>query len=91
MLQRNSVIRSREMLLNPSELDATLYQRRWVELADVIEYVRSAEYHDLALTDPFIYRKIMQGVTEFYIQGYGEMNLQKLRKLAREKPLKESS
>ena len=90
MLSRNSVIRSRELLLNPSELDAALYQRRWAELADVLEYVRRAQYHNLALTDPFIYRKIMQGVTEFYIQGYGEMNLQKLREAAREQAMNES-
>ena len=81
MLNRNSVIRARELLLNPCEVDAAFTHRRWGELADVLEYVRGGQYHDLALTDPFIYRKIMRGVTEFYIRGYGELNLQRLREV----------
>lgn len=73
------------LLTHPEEIGVYLSQKRFSEVADLADYVERDVPHDLAQTDPALYRTLRKAVTELHVRGYGDLNSQVLRSLTPEK------
>ena len=54
-----------------------------MDVAALVTFIKESEHnHDLAMTDPALYRTLREAITIFYLRGGGALNLEKLRLLA---------
>lgn len=82
-LSRSEELAAQRLLAEPDRLGHALKERRWADLVALVTFVRQQDvYHDLAMTDPALYRTLRQQITTFYLRGGGALNLEKLRRLA---------
>ena len=82
-LTRNQELAAREILMHPDQLGVALKERRWMDVAALVTFIKESEHnHDLAMTDPALYRTLREAITIFYLRGGGALNLEKLRLLA---------
>lgn len=82
-LSRGEELVAQHLLASPDRLGQALKDRRWADVAALVAYVRHMDTaHDLAMTDPALYRTLRQQITTFYLRGGGALNLEKLRQLA---------
>lgn len=82
-LSRAEELIAQHLLAQPDRLGSALKERRWADLAALVAFVRQQDdSHDLAMTDPALYRTLRQQITTFYLRGGGALNLEKLRNLA---------
>lgn len=72
------------MLLEKQELiDEYIVQKRWAELAAFLQFVKRDVPHELAMTDPALYRLLREQITRFYLRGGGSISLEKVEAHAR--------
>lgn len=82
-LSRTEELVAQHLLAEPDRLGQALKEKRWADLVALVTYVRRQDVtHDLAMTDPALYRTLRQHITTFYLRGGGALNLDKLRHLA---------
>jgi hypothetical protein len=82
-LSRSEELTARQILSHPEQLGVALKERRWADVVTLLNFVKESESsHDLAMTDPALYRMTRQQITTFYLRGGGALNLEKLRALA---------
>ncbi len=84
MTAREEELTAREMLEKPALLARRLKERRWADVAALVRYVQRDVPPALALTDPALYRALREGVTRFYLQGGGVLDLDKIEALSAE-------
>ena len=53
--------------------------RRYTELADLVDFINDGIDGAYALSDPYHFRQLCRGVAEFYCNGWGSLNAEKLR------------
>ena len=68
--------------LTGKQVPVYLKQRRWEELAALVELADNDAPRSLTHTDPALYRMLRQQITEFRLRGWSCLNLQKLKELA---------
>ncbi|NJM36456.1 MAG: hypothetical protein HC845_00455 [Akkermansiaceae bacterium] len=82
-LSRENERVARHILAHPDRLGIALKEKRWADVAALVTFVKQNDStHDLAMTDPALYRTLRQQITTFYLRGGGALNLEKLRQLA---------
>lgn len=82
MNPRDEELVARHLLAHPDEVDRYLKERRWAEVAALVRYANKGVPHELAMTDPALYRTLREQVTVFYLRGGGAFSLPTLEKLA---------
>ncbi len=82
LTEREKELTARYLLAHPEDIPVYLRQRRWEELAAVVEYAKQDAPQSLTHTDPALYRMLRQQVTEFRSRGWDSLNLSQLRLLA---------
>lgn len=70
------------LLTHPEEIGVYLAQKRFAEVASLADYLKRDVPHELAHTDPALFRTLRKAVTELHIRGYGTLNSRVLRRLA---------
>lgn len=71
------------MLIHPEELGLALKERQWKNVGSLLTFISEFDKsHDLAMTDPALYRTLRDAITTFYLRGGGALNLEKIRQLA---------
>jgi len=82
-LHRSEEIIARRLLARPGMLGLALKEKRWSDVVALVTFVREQDSaHDLAMTDPALYKTLRRQITTFYLRGGGALNLEKLRQLA---------
>jgi len=79
---REQELIAREMLARPELLGIRLRQRRWADVAALVEYVKRGVPKDLAMTDPAPFRTLHDQIAHFYLRGGGALNLAALNRMA---------
>jgi hypothetical protein len=79
---REQELIAREMLARPELLGIRLRERRWGDVAALVEYVKRGVPDDLAMTDPALFRTLHDQITHFYLRGGGALSLAALNRLA---------
>lgn len=82
MSAREEELIAREMLEQPELLGIRLKEKRWAEVAALVRYAQRDVPHELAVTDPALYRTLREQITRFFLRGGGALNLKKLEQLA---------
>jgi hypothetical protein len=82
---RDAELQAIALLRNPRQLRRLLIERQWAEVVPLAEYMEHGGVpHDLAHTDPALYRTLRAAETDLHIRGYGTLNAPVLRRLAAE-------
>jgi len=81
---RQRELTARHLLAHPEQLSVYLKQRRWEELAALVEFAENDAPRSMTHTDPALYRMLRQQITEFRLRGWSCLNLKKLKELAGE-------
>lgn len=81
MNAREEELTARALLENQELIDLYLHQRRWLELAALVRYVRRDVPPALAITDPALYRQLREQITRFHLRGGGCFSLSQLEAL----------
>ncbi len=84
MNAREEELTARALLSDQSQIDVYLKQKRWVELAALVRFVRRDVSAELAQTDPALYRQLREQVTRFFLRGGDVLSLARLEALARD-------
>ena len=79
---RQKELTARGLLARPDQIPVYLKQRRWEDLAALVEFAEKDAPRSLTQTDPALYRLLRQQITEFRLRGWSCLNLHKLRELA---------
>lgn len=79
---RQRELAARHLLAHPEQIPVRLKQRKWDELAALVDFAAKDAPPDLAQTDPALYRFLRQQITEFRIRGWSCLSLRTLQKLA---------
>ena len=79
---RQQELTARHLLAHPEQVAIYLKQKRWTELAALVEFAQKDAPQSLTHTDPALYRTLRQQITEFRLRGWSCLNLKKLRELA---------
>jgi hypothetical protein len=79
---REKELIARHLLAHPAEIPVRLKQRKWEDLAALVEYASQDAPLSLAHTDPPLYRLLRDQITEFRLRGWTRFDLNVLRKLA---------
>jgi hypothetical protein len=79
---REKELTARHLLAHPEEIPVWLKDRKWRELAALVEFAGHDASPSLAQTDPALYRLLRRQITEFHLRGWSCLNLASLRKLA---------
>jgi len=79
---REQELIAREILARPELLGIRLRERRWGDVAALVEYVNRGVPDDLAMTDPALFRTLRDQITHFYLRGGGALNLAALNRMA---------
>ena len=82
MTPREKHVVAHNLLLHPNQIKDYWWQKRWEELAAAVEYAKTDVPTALAKTDPRLYRLLREGVTEFHLRGFDQLQLPVLRRLA---------
>lgn len=82
MSAREEELTAREMLEHPELLGIRLKEKRWADVAALVRYAKKDVPHDLAVTDPALYKTLREQITRFFLRGGAALNLQKLEQLA---------
>ena len=91
MTAREEELIARELLANQELIDVRLKEHRWAEVAALLRYVRRDVPHELATTDPALYRTLRSQITRFYINGGAVFSLERLEALAGEESVQRSN
>lgn len=83
---RDAELFARACLAKPQLFTQALKEKRWGDVAAVLEFVESDVPIDLAMTDPALYRMLRQQITDFNLRGANAWNLDKIRALAASTP-----
>jgi hypothetical protein len=81
---RQRELTARHLLAHPEQIAVYLKQRRWEELAALVEFAENDAPRSVTHTDPALYRMLRQQITEFRLRGWSCLNLKKLKELAGE-------
>jgi hypothetical protein len=82
-LSREQELTAQHILAHPDRLGIALKERRWDDVVSLLTFINETNAsHDLAMTDPALYRLFREQITTFYLRGGGALNLGKLRQLA---------
>ena len=79
---RQRELTARYLLAHPDQIPVFLKQRKWAELAALVEYAAHDAPLSLVYTDPALYRLLRQQITEFRLRGWCCLSLKKLQELA---------
>ncbi len=91
MTAREKHVTAHHLLLNLDEVKVVWQQRRWEELAAVVEYAQKDVPVVLSKTDPHLYQLLRNAVTEFNLRGYDNFNLAAIKALAEQASSSEES
>jgi len=83
MNAREAELTARALLADQAQIDVCLQQKRWAELAAVVRFARQDAPHQLAQTDPALYRELREQITRFFLRGGDVLSLEKLEALDR--------
>lgn len=78
---------ARDLLSHQEKIPQFMAAHRWEELHALAAFVSKDIAKDIAQTDPALFRTLRSQVTEYYIKGWGSLNLAHLSKLAQGKPV----
>ena len=79
---RQSELVARHLLAHPEQIAVYLKQRRWEDLAALVEFAEQDAPRSLTHTDPALYRMLREQITDFRVRGWSCLNLKKLKELA---------
>jgi hypothetical protein len=85
---RQCELTARHLLAHPEQIPVQLKQRRWQELAALVEFAEKDAPRSLTHTDPALYRMLRQQITEFRLRRWSCLDLKKLKELAEESSIK---
>ena len=86
MTARDKHVTACHLLINIDEIKVVFQQRRWAELAAVVEAAQKDVPVILSKTDPRLYQLLRNGVTQFNLRGYDNFNLDAIKALAERLP-----
>ena len=81
---RQRELTARHLLAHPDQVAVYLKQRRWAELASLVEFAERDAPRSLTHTDPALYRMLREQITDFRLRGWSCLSLRKLKELAGE-------
>jgi len=81
---RQRELTARHLLAHPEQIPVCLKQRRWDELAALVQFAENDAPRSLTHTDPALYRMLRQQITDFRMRGWSCLSLKKLKELAGE-------
>jgi hypothetical protein len=81
---RQRELAARHLLAHPEQIPVYLKERRWEQLAALVEFAQKDALPSLIHTDPALYRVLRQQITEFRLRGWSCLSLKKLKELAGE-------
>lgn len=71
---------ARELLRQPDLIAIALQEQRWSFLYFLVAFVRSRPCnHELAMTDPALFKTLHRQIGEFYLRGWGVLNFQAIQ------------
>jgi hypothetical protein len=76
---RNRDVLCRYLITHPELVAQFVEERRYGELADLVDFINDGIDGAYALSDPYHFRQLCRGVAEFYCNGWGSLNAEKLR------------
>jgi hypothetical protein len=76
---RDRDVLCRYLITHPDEVSNFVRDRRYKELADMVDFINDGIDAAYAMSDPYHFRQLCNGVTEFYLRGWGSLNAAKLR------------
>lgn len=79
---RQKELVARHLLARQAEIPAYLKERRWEELAALVEFANRDAPQSLIPTDPALYQTLRQQITKYRLSGWSCLNLKRLRELA---------
>jgi hypothetical protein len=79
---RQRELAARHLLAHPEEIAVCLRQRRWAELAALVEFATNDAPPEMAQTDPALYALLRQQITGFHVRGWSGLNLAVVKELA---------
>lgn len=82
MNAREEELIARQLLADQDLIDVYLKERRWAEIAALLRYVQRDVPHELATTDPALYRTLRAQITRFYVNGGAAFSLSRVEALA---------
>lgn len=82
MTARERELIARELLARPELLGIRLRERRWGDVAALVEYVERGVPKDLAMTDPALFKTLHDQIAHFYLRGGGALSLAALNRMA---------
>lgn len=85
-----SVSLLRQYLSDDLALARAIKNRRWSDLAAVAELAKGGVDHDLAITDPALYKALRDSITKYHIRGYACLDAALLRQQASRDARRES-
>jgi len=80
---RQRELTARYLLTHLEQIAVYLKERRWEELAAVVELAEQDAPRSLAHSDPALYRTLREQITEFRLRGWSCLNLKRLKQLAK--------
>ena len=81
---RQRELTARHLLAHPEQIPVYLKERRWEQLAALVQFAEQDARASLIHTDPALYRVLRQQITEFRLRGWSCLSLKKLKELAGE-------
>lgn len=72
----------RQYLSDDLALAKAIKGRRWSDLAAAAELAQGGVDHDLALTDPALYKALRNSITKYHLRGYACLDATLLRQRA---------
>jgi hypothetical protein len=81
---RQRELTARHLLAHLEQIPVYLKERRWEELASLVEFAQKDAPSSLTHTDPALYRMLRKQITEFRLRGWTCLSLKTLKELAGE-------
>lgn len=88
---REKEIIARHYLLHLDEIPVIWRQKDWIKLGALVEYTKRGIPLEMSKSDPCMYRCLCAALCEYNIRGYDGFNLERLRRLADEALISQSS
>jgi hypothetical protein len=79
---READLAARALILRAERVPRFFAEGRFLQLAALAEYLEREVPHQLAHTDPALYRSLREGVTKLHLMGFGTLNAEVLREAA---------
>ena len=83
MSEREEELIARHLLEHQELIDVYLKEKRWAEVAAVVRYAHRDVPHELAVTDPALFRTLREQITRFFLRGGGVISLDALQALSK--------